>query len=326
MLTNQVNHQGELNSLLAEGEDSEFFAQLQEKVIAKCQELGIGDRPRIIDNLSRLWLPLGLQLAQARAELNRTLILGVLGGQGTGKSTLCKLVKLILGDLGLTVATLSIDDIYLTYKERQDLLKEDSSLIWRGPPGTHNIDDGMRVIDLCLSQDDQVEIALPRFDKSLNDGAGDRIKPEVVSKPDILLFEGWFVGVQPISEDALDNPPEPIITKEDKQFARKCNERLQSYVPLWDKLDKLVVLSPEDYRLSQQWRKEAEHKMKAQGKTGKSDAEIEEFVEYFWKALHPELFIKPLTNTADMVVAIKSDRSLGRIYDPHNLSSKEIIF
>ena len=283
---------------------------------------GLGDRQRVIDNLARLWLPLGLQLAQARGELNRTLILGVLGGQGTGKSTLCKLLKLILGDLGLTVATLSIDDLYLTYQERQALRQEDPRLIWRGPPGTHNIDDGMRVIDLCLSQDDQVEIALPRFDKSLHNGAGDRLEPEVAAKPDILLFEGWFVGVRPINKSIFDNPPEPIITEEDKQFARKCNERLQAYVPLWDKLDRLVVLLPEDYRLSQQWRKEAEQKMKAQGKTGKSDAEIEEFVEYFWKALHPELFIQPLTKTADLVVEITSDRSLGAIYYPQNSSGK----
>ncbi|MEY4520185.1 MAG: hypothetical protein RLZZ499_2785, partial [Cyanobacteriota bacterium] len=32
------------------------------------------------------------------------------------------------------------------------------------------------------------------------------------------------------------------------------------------------------------------------------------------KALHPELFIKPLLSRADLVVEIKSDRSLGRIY------------
>ncbi|MFA9202077.1 MAG: glycerate kinase, partial [Candidatus Nanopelagicaceae bacterium] len=42
------------------------------------------------------------------------------------------------------------------------------------------------------------------------------------------------------------------------------------------------------------------------------------FVEYFWKALHPELFIKPLTLTADLVVEIKSDHTLGRIYRPAN--------
>jgi len=78
----------------------------------------------------------------------------------------------------------------------------------------------------------------------------------------------------------------------------------------------LCVLYSEDYRLSKQWRKEAEHQMIATGKTGMSDQEIDRFVEYFWKALHPELFIKPLTNTADVVVEIQCDRSLGKIY--HN--------
>ena len=35
--------------------------------------------------------------------------------------------------------------------------------------------------------------------------------------------------------------------------------------------------------------------MIAAGKTGLSAAEIRDFVLYFWKALHPELFITPLT-------------------------------
>ena len=32
-------------------------------------------------------------------------------------------------------------------------------------------------------------------------------------------------------------------------------------------------------------------------------------VEYFWKALHPELSIEPLVVTANIVVEIKSDRT-----------------
>ncbi|MEL6439682.1 MAG: glycerate kinase [Cyanobacteria bacterium J06621_8] len=302
------------NDFLAKGHNSEFFAELQERAVVKCQELGIGDRPRIEDNLRRLWLPFGLQLAQDRRKLDRTLIQGILGGQGTGKSTLCNILQLILEDWVFTVATLSIDDLYLTYQERQELLQREPELIWRGPPGTHDIQEGIRVIDQCLSQDEKNEIAFPRFDKSLHNGAGDRIEAEIIPKPDILLLEGWLVGVRPIDNQAFDYPPPPIFTESDRQFALKCNEGLQSYVPLWNRLDSLAILNPRDYRWSKQWRKEAEQKMKAQGKTGKSDQEIEEFVEYFWKALHPELFIKPLTDTADLVVEIKSDRSLGKVH------------
>ncbi|MEM9510499.1 MAG: glycerate kinase [Cyanobacteria bacterium P01_E01_bin.35] len=315
---NQVNGDSKLNSLLAEGKESEFYAQLLGEVTAICLSLGIIDEQRIEHNFAKLWLPLALNLAQASQELERTFIQGVLGGQGTGKTTLCIILKLILNDLGFSVATLSIDDLYLTYEERQALQAKNSQLIWRGPPGTHNIEDGIRVINQCLKQDDLVEIALPRFDKSQHSGAGDRIEPQIVPKPDILLFEGWFVGVRPIAESFFDNPPAPIITAEDKQFAVDCNRRLQAYLPLWDQLDSLVILYPEDYRLSLEWRNRAEQIMIATKGTGMTDEEISRFVEYFWKALHPDLFIKPLTKTADMVVEIKSDRSLGEIYNPHN--------
>lgn len=304
----------------------DISAELQSKAISLGKSLGIEDRNRIFDNLERLWLPLASDLATARQELERTLIPGILGGQGTGKSTLCKILKLILNDWGISVATLSIDDLYLNYEKRQALQGQYPHLIWRGPPGTHDVQLGLEIIKQCLDDDQPrdpkvnptnnptINIAFPRFDKSLHEGKGDRINPIIITKPDILLFEGWFVGVKPIAESFFSNPPTPIITPEDKQFAKNCNQRLQAYVPLWDKLDSLVVLYPENYHLSQQWRKDAEHQMIATGKTGMSDQEIDRFVEYFWKALHPELFIKPLTKTADLVIEIKCDRSLGRIY------------
>ncbi|MDY7024311.1 MAG: glycerate kinase, partial [Cyanobacteriota bacterium] len=112
---------------------------------------------------------------------------------------------------------------------------------------------------------------------------------------------------------------EPIITESDRQFARDINQKLQDYVPLWNCLDRLMVLNPVDYRLSKQWRKQAEHEMIATGKSGMTDTEIEQFVDYFWKSLHPELFITPLVQNpqlADLVVDINADHSIGQIYPP----------
>jgi D-glycerate 3-kinase len=233
------------------------------------------------------------------------------------------ILKLILSQLGYSVACISIDDLYLTYAERQKLQQEDPRLIWRGPPGTHDVTLGLKVIEQCLQADNNTQILLPCFDKSAYNGSGDRTNPEATSKPDILLFEGWFVGVRPITEDCFTNLPAHLNTLEAQKFAFDNNQRLQAYLPLWNKLDRLIVLLPEDYRLSKQWRKEAEQKMIAAGKTGMSDEEIDRFVEYFWQALHPELFITPLISNAELVnlvVEIKSDRTLGRIYQPDKLS------
>ena len=311
---NNQSDSHKLDSFITQGKESEFFTDLSREISAKCQSLGLKDQDAVVFTLENLWLPTALDLAIARQKLDRTLIQGVLGGQGTGKSTLCDILKLILNYLGFSVANLSIDDLYLTHARRQELRRQDPRLVWRGPPGTHDLALGLQVIEQCLQADNEAKILLPRFDKSKHNGSGDRVNPEAIAKPDILLFEGWFVGVRPLKEDCFNNCPEPIITEEDRQFARDNNQRLQAYLPLWNKLDSLIVLYPEDYRLSQQWRKQAEQKMMASGKTGMKEEEIERFVEYFWKSLHPELFIKPLIKTANLVVEVKSDRSLGKIY------------
>jgi D-glycerate 3-kinase len=264
---------------------------------------------RIFNELWRLWLPLAIQLAETRSQLGRTLIQGILGGQGTGKSTLSAIVRIILHHLGYEAIDLSLDDLYLTYAERQQLLQRDPRLIWRGPPGTHDVNLGLKVLDLCLQNNSQEPILIPRFDKSLFKGSGDRSTSESINRVDVVLFEGWFVGVRPIADSNFDRPPSPIITAEDRAWARDNNDRLQSYLPLWEKLDRLIVLKPVDYRLSKQWRKEAEHKAIAQGKEGMSDRQIDAFVEYFWKSLHPELFIPPLINNphlTDLVIEINA--------------------
>ena len=301
-----------IKDLIDKGNRSRFFVDLSDLVLKFA--LGLGVKNNHTPTLENLWLPIALDLASKGRELDRTLVQGILGGQGVGKSTLCQILKQILNYLGFSVATLSIDDLYLTYAEREALRQQDPRLIWRGPPGTHDVNLGIEVIDRCWNSDNGTKILMPRFDKSAFNGAGDRTVPEAISKPDILLFEGWFVGVQPIAETCFDCPPAPIITAEDIEFAKDNNRRLQAYLPLWDRLDSLMVLYPEDYRLSKQWRKEAEHKMIAKGKTGMNDREIDRFVEYFWKSLHPGLFIEPLTKTADLVVEIKRDRTLGTIY------------
>jgi D-glycerate 3-kinase len=308
-----------LESLVVQGSESEFYAELLAEVKVVCQSLGFKEQA-IVATLEKLWLPVALDLATVRRKLNRTFIQGILGGQGTGKSTLCKILQDILNYLGFSTANLSLDDLYLTLVERQALEKQDPRLDRRGPPRTHDIALGLKVIEQCRQEGNTAQIIeLPRFNKSVEDGQGDRHTIfEAIKKPDILLFEGWFVGVQPIKESAFNNCPPPIVTEEDRQFAIDNNQRLQAYVPLWSKLDSLIVLHPEDYRLSKQWRKDAEHQMIAQGQPGMTDEEIDRFVEYFWKALHPELFITPLTSTANLVVEIKSDRSLGRIYRPVN--------
>ena len=280
---------------------------------------------QVLATLWHLWLPLAIQIESYRQAQSSTLILGILAGQGTGKTTLAKILILILEHFQRKTISLSLDDLYKTYSDRLALQKLDPRLNRRGPPGTHDIQLGLTVLDQLRQPDFNQPIHIPRFDKSAYNGEGDRTTSEIISeKVDIVLFEGWFVGVRPINPASFDTAPPPIVTPNDQDFARDMNTRLQDYLPLWQRLDRLILLYPVDYRLSLEWRKQAEHQMIASGKPGMSNAQIEQFVQYFWRSLQPELFILPLTkdpHLVDLVIEINSDRSISRIYQPADLGA-----
>ena len=303
-------------------ERSQLLLTVAPEVLQQCEEMGLSDRDTIVRTLWNLWLPLSLELVAERQKLDRPVVQGILGGQGTGKTTLATVVRLILEKLDYTSVTFSLDDLYKSYIERQQLQRYDPRLVWRGPPGTHDVEIGVDLLDKLRQANRRKPVIVPRFDKSACQGSGDKAQPEVINPVDIVIFEGWFVGVRPVPDNHIfDNAPNPINTPEDIQFAKDMNDRLIDYVALWHRLDRLMVLYPEDYRLSKQWRKEAEQKMKATGRDGMNDEEIEKFVEYFWKALHPELFIDPLVRNpilTDIVVEITRDRQIGKIYRPQD--------
>ncbi len=300
-------------------EQLRLFPIIYPEVIEFCHNIGFEQESDVLLTLWHLWLPLAINLAANRQQLKRPLIQGIVGGQGTGKSTLANILKIILKHLGYHAISISLDDLYKTYSERLLLTEEDPRLIWRGPPGTHDVKLGLSVLEQLRKADSQTNILIPRFDKSAKKGAGDRTQPEIVQAVDIVLFEGWFVGIRPITPTAFEHQRAPFETEADQVFARDMNVRLSEYLPLWELLDRLILLYPVDYHLSQEWRLQAEHQMIAAGKSGMTDSQIKEFVNYFWKSLHPELFIKPLINSpsyVDLVIEINADQSIGAVYRP----------
>ncbi|AFY75351.1 putative kinase [Synechococcus sp. PCC 7502] len=251
----------------------------------------------LIPTLWYVWIPLAMQLA---AKFQGTpIIQGIIGGQGAGKTTMTKFLQMILAAMGYACVSFSLDDLYKTYAEREELKKLDPDIQWRGVPGTHDLELGINTLNqLCC---DHSPWQIPRFDKSLYAGAGDRTDPETIFiKPQIILFEGWFVGVRPVDPVVINN------WQGDRQFVHKMNHKLQDYLPLWQKLHSLWLLLPQDYRFSLGWRQDAESK---QGK-GMSTREIEKFVHYFWRSLPPEIFITPLSASADLVIELDSTHAV----------------
>lgn len=301
---------------------SQLLQQVYPAISHLCHsQLNIPKAP-LLEALWNVWLPLAMKIVARRQTLDRPLIQGILGSQGVGKTTLGAILTLILAHLGCSALSLSLDDLYKPYAERKRLQQDDPRLVWRGPPGTHDIELGIQVLDQlrALSQNSGKDsIQIPRFDKSAQSGAGDRTDPDMVAAVEVVLFDGWFVGVRPIDPATFATASPPITTEADHVFAQDMNAKLQDYLPLWDRLDHLTMLHLVDYRLSKLWRRQAEHQAIAAGKAGMPDAEIDRFVDYFWQALHPDLFIEPLAKNptwVDLVIEIKPDHLPGRVYQP----------
>jgi D-glycerate 3-kinase len=209
---------------------------------------------------------------------NRPLIVGVSGMQGIGKSTLTSHLVRVFKSAGVNTLTISIDDFYLTRSEQVKLAKANPNnpyLQQRGYPGTHDVTLGVSVLEHLKTLGAGETFAVPNYDKSKNEGKGDRrSKAEwttVTGSLDLIIFEGWMLGF-----DSVELPPQSGLAQ--------TNSLLRNY-EIWNRLlDAFVFLDPIDTRFVLKWRVEAEEKMKAQGKSGMTNEEVIEYAKLFLPA------------------------------------------
>jgi pantothenate kinase-related protein Tda10 len=85
---------------------------------------------------------LALNIAKCAAESsNKSIVVSIAGAQGTGKSTMTRLLAYTLRDcFNTSTATLSLDDFYLPLEKRRQLAVDIHPLLRvRGVPGTHDL-------------------------------------------------------------------------------------------------------------------------------------------------------------------------------------------
>lgn len=187
------------------------------------------------------------------------LMVGVQGPQGSGKTFLSSLLADTLRATphSLSVAVLSIDDLYLPHDGLVALANahpHNGLLKGRGQPGTHDLPLGLAVLNSLREINDGAAraVQLPRFEKSLHGGEGDRVDGGPVARAplDVVLLEGWCVGFYPIADGELERRwgrPVPGLGADflERRGFRKddvweVNGLLRAYLPWWDCLQVFV--------------------------------------------------------------------------------------
>ena len=149
-------------------------------------------------------------LSQRQQTLSKEpFILALSGLQGSGKSTYAgQLASTLRSQLHLTVLVCSLDDFYHKHHTLVKIRAQNPSnglLRLRGQPGTHDEELTLQFFKSLASSDRPLRI--PVFDKSKFNGEGGRVPEddwEVIFSNlplDVVIFEGWCLGFQPLHDD-----------------------------------------------------------------------------------------------------------------------------
>jgi len=252
------------------------------------------------------WRPLSETIAEQYA--GRPLIVGINGAQGSGKSTLCRFLEVLLVEHNQRAVTVSLDDLYLTRAERRQLAKDCHPLFaTRGVPGTHDVPLGEAILDSLRGRS---PMSLPRFDKAADDRAADGTL--VDTRIDVILFEGWCVGAVPQPAAALSNPLNRLEDEEDPDgtWRLEVNRRLATdYAELFARIDLLVMLKVENFEAVRANRKLQEDKLAARRPRGAGvmdDAALDRFLMHYERLTR--WMLEEMPARADVVIEIGLDQ------------------
>ena len=270
-----------------------------------------------LGQLNNFYLPLSKMIKEEYIKKKKTQVIGLTGGQGTGKSTISNILKIILKEIyNLETVIFSIDDFYKTSKERKKMSKKISNLfLTRGVPGTHDT----KMLFQCiknLKTNRFKKMKIPKFDKSIDDRLEKNKWLRVQKKPNIVIFEGWCIGATAQKEKDLNSPINKLEKYEDnkKIWRQKVNLELKkNYMKIFNLIDKLIFLKIPNFKYVFKWRLLQEKKLRITGKGNKTmnNNEIKNFIMYYERIT--KYMLKTLPKKADAVISIDERHRLKSI-------------
>jgi len=206
----------------------------------------------------------------------------IAGPQGSGKSSLSKLIKLYLEKFyDKSVIIISMDDFYLSKKQRTQLSKNIHPLfLTRGVPGTHDLGLMNKKIKQILNK--EFPIYLPIFDK-VSDTRKRTYKK--VLKADVIIFEGWCAGAQPVNQNYLQKNFNNLEKNKDKNFIwrNSYNKYLNEYQKIFSKFNYFIYFQFNHWDHVLNWKYKQELELRDKKKDLALKKYLKEFVQYYEK-------------------------------------------
>ena len=271
-----------------------------------------------IESLKKIYIPMSFWIEKKYKNKGKTLFLGLSGGQGSGKTTVTGILKIILKKFfKREIQVSSIDDFYKTLKERNHMSYKIHNLFkTRGVPGTHDI-NLLKKFFYNLKKINLKKFKLPKFDKSTDDRFKKKYWNNIKRKPEIVILEGWCVGARPQSNTAIKKPINTLEKEEDKNFIwrKYVNEKLKKeYKGLFAKIDHFIFIKIPNFKMVFKWRLLQEKKLRKKSYSNKkimNYKEIKRFIMFYQRITLQ--MIKDLSKSASVVMFMKKNHEIKKI-------------
>ena len=284
----------------------------------KKEKISEKSKKKNIKNLKSFFIPISFWIEEKYKKKGGTLFLGLSGAQGSGKTTISKILKIIIKKLfKRKIQIISIDNFYKTLQERKEMSSKIHNLLrTRGVPGTHDINLLKKNL-FNLNKKNFKIFRSPRFDKSIDDRVKKKYWDIIKNKPEIIILEGWCVGAKPQSQNKIKKTVNNLEKNEDKNFIwrKYANEKLKKeYKSLFSIIDNFIFIKIPNYRMVFKWRFIQEKKLRKKSHSNKkimNSKEIKRFIMFYQRiALQ---MIKDLSKSASVVMYLKKNHEINKI-------------
>jgi len=264
------------------------------------------------------YIPIAFWINRKYKKKGKTLFIGLSASQGSGKTTVANILRIILKNFfRRKICVLSIDDFYKTLKDRKKMAEDEHNLFkTRGVPGTHDV-HLIKDFFTSLKEKKFKKIKLPKFNKAIDDRVKKSQWQTINKKPEIVLLEGWCVGAKAESNNSLKKPINILERKEDKYliWRKFVNKQLKKdYKKVFSMIDHYIFMRAPNFKIVFRWRLLQEKKLKKKIKYKQqimSYKNIKRFIMFYQRVTLR--MIKDLSKTASVVITLKENHKIGKI-------------
>ena len=271
-----------------------------------------------IKNLKKIYIPISFWINNKCKKKGRTLILGLSGSQGSGKTMVTGILQIILKKFfKKNIYIISIDDFYKTLRDRNRMSQQKHSLFkTRGVPGTHDI-NLIKNFFISVKRKKFKKIKLPKFNKSIDDRSKKNYWHNINKRPEIIILEGWCVGAKPQILSSLRKPVNILERHEDKDliWRKYANEKLKKeYKEIFAMIDYFIFMKVPNFKMVFKLRLLQESKLKKKFHYKKkimTYSAIKRFIMFYQRITLQ--MMKDLSKSASIVLLLKKNHEIKRV-------------